>query len=332
MGNRYVNSTITRETKAVSQAGFGTGLLLVDTAKAYKEYSDLPSVAADFTADTVAYKKAAAYFGQVNKPTKLAIHGAVYVPGTDAATELSDTLNALLLAGHDDFYYLMSVFSTKAEIEELDKWTATQDRLYFATTQDQTVVATGDNTFIMISDVVDNHLAEALVGYIAPLEIGSYTVQFKQLGGVKACAFDTTDINAIHAKNFATYIREGGVNIVSAAKSASGEFIDIIQSAHYLNARITESVFQLLVTTPKVPFTNGGIATVGDRVEVPLKDGYNNGIIADENGAPLYNVTYPTRAEISATDRANRLLPDLKWTATIAGAVHDVEIGGTLQI
>lgn len=326
LANRYVNVTITRQTTAVSQAGFGTGLLLVDTEHEFKEYSDLPSVAGDFAASTTAYKKAAAYFGQANKPTKLAIFGKAYVPGTDAATELSDNLNALLLAGHDDFYYLMSVFGTKAEIEELDKWAPANNRVYFATTQDQTVAPTSDNTFIMISDVADNHLAEALVGYIAPLQIGTYTVQFKTLNGVTACQFDTTEINAIHNKNFATYIREGGVNIVSNATAASGEFIDIVQLSHYLQARITESVFQMLVSTPKVPYTNAGIAMVVDRVESPLKTAQNDGAVDN------FAVTAPSLAEIPTNDRANRVLPGVKFTAIPTGAIHEVAIAGTIQL
>lgn len=331
MGNRYVNVTITRQTQPVSQAGFGTGLLLAHTAHAYKEYLDAPAVAADFAEETTVYKKAAAYFGQENKPEKLAIYGIDYAVGTDQPTELTAALNTLVKE-HNDWFYLLSEASTKAEIEELDKWIATQDKMLGVTTTDQNIVVTSENTFVFISDVADNYLAEAVIGYAAPLEIGSYIVQFKTLSGVTPCKFDETEISAIEEKNFNTYLTEGGVNLVHGCKVASGDYIDNIQAAHYIKARMAENVFAILKNTPKVPFTNAGIGLVVSGVEDTLKDAFNNGIIAEEEGAPLFNITYPLRAQVPANDRANRTLPDVKWTATVAGAIQKVNIAGLLQV
>ncbi|TQK41967.1 uncharacterized protein DUF3383 [Brevibacillus sp. AG162] len=340
MGNRYVSVTITRQTKAASQQGFGTPLMLATSkAAAYKEYagdSALSGIGADFGTSSREYKLAEKLLGQQNKPEKLAVYGTKYDGTTGNPEELKTALNTLMLE-HADFYYLVCPEQGDDEIKALSDWVNVYEKLYFASTTNVALPAlNSDNTFIMITPKADTEFpAEALVGYIAPLEIGSYTVQFKSLNGVSPANFGTeqeTIINAIHEKNMATYIREGGVNIVSAARATSGEFIDIIQSAHYLNARMTENVFRLLTTLPKVPFTNGGIALMAAEMEATLKGGYNNGMIAEEEGVPLYTVTAPRREEISKADRANRVLPDMRWQATIAGAIHNVKVAGVIQV
>jgi hypothetical protein len=48
--------------------------------------------------------------------------------------------------------------------------------------------------------------------------------------------------------------------------------------------------------------------------------------------APGWTVTAPDVSEISTTDRGNRLLPDLNFNGTLLGAIHNVEINGTVAI
>jgi hypothetical protein len=95
---------------------------------------------------------------------------------------------------------------------------------------------------------------------------------------------------------------------------------------------MTEAVFRLLATNPKIPYTDAGIAMVVAEVDKVLKQAFKQGIIADENGEPLYTITVPKRADIPANTKAQRILSDIEWTATIAGAVEKVEIKGTLAI
>jgi Protein of unknown function (DUF3383) len=333
MGNRYVKVTVTRETKPVSQAGFGLPLILATSkTQNYKTYSDLSAIAADFAESTEEYKLAAALLGQSPRPDKVAIYGTVYDGATGNPTDLTTALNTLIKT-HNDWYYLVCPEQGDDEILALAEWVKTQDKFYFASTSNKDLDGLNhENVFILVHNEPEKYPAEALVGNIAPREIGSYTVTFKTLNGINPATYDTAEIDAIHEKNFATYIREGGVNIVSAGKTTSGEYVDVVQSTHYIKARMTENVFGLLTRSPKVPFTDAGIAQVVAEVERTLKDAFLNGIIAEEDGVPMFTVTAPTRAEVPPNDRANRHLPDVKWTATIAGAVEDVDIAGVLQI
>jgi hypothetical protein len=47
--------------------------------------------------------------------------------------------------------------------------------------------------------------------------------------------------------------------------------------------------------------------------------------------SPAPVVTVPKAADIAPTDRANRDLKGVEWSATVAGAVHAIEITGTLS-
>lgn len=336
MGNRYVDVTITRQTKAVSEKGFGTPLVL-STSKnlPYKVYTDIEQVANDFATTTEEYKLFSRMFGQNPRPAEIAVFGVQYNGTSGDPAVLVDALNTLIQT-HNDFYYLVSVEQGDDEIAALAEWTSTQEKIYAASTSSETLYAmlSGlyDNVFLLVHDQPRQYPAEGLVAQLAPLPIGSYTWTFKTIQGVSPVSYDATKINDIHANHACTYIREGGVNITSRGVATSGEYIDNVQATHFIKARMTEAVFRLLATNPKIPHTDAGIAMVVAEVDNVLKQAFKQGIIADENGEPLYTITVPKREDIPANTRAQRILPDIEWTAVVAGAIEKVEIRGTLTI
>lgn len=336
MGNRYVTVTITRQTKAVSEKGFGTPLVL-STSKnlPYKVYTDIEQVANDFATTTEEYKLFSRMFGQNPRPAEIAVFGVQYNGTSGDPAVLVDALNTLIQT-HNDFYYLVSVEQGDDEIAALAEWTSTQEKIYAASTSSETLYAmlSGlyDNVFLLVHDQPRQYPAEGLVAQLAPLPIGSYTWTFKTIQGVSPVSYEATKINDIHANHACTYIREGGVNITSHGVATSGEYIDNVQATHFIKARMTEAVFRLLATKPKVPYTDAGIAMVVAEVDSVLKQAFRQGIIAEENGEPLYTITVPKRTDIPANTRAQRILPDIEWTAVVAGAVEKVEIRGILTI
>ncbi|HDR4393016.1 DUF3383 family protein [Bacillus cereus] len=335
MGNRYVNVTITRQTKAVSQKGFGLPLILsTDKKLDYKEYTEIDGIGTDYGTNSATYKLASALLGQTPRPEKIAIYGVAYVAATGNPTDLSTALNELVKK-YNDFFYLHCSLQSDPVITELSKWINTQEKFYFASTVNKNLAKTlnSQNTVIMVHPSPDTYPAAAWVGVCAPQQVGSYTWTFKNLNGIAPANYDLTVINDIEANNASTYITEGGVNITSKGITASGEYIDILQGQYFLKARMTEAVFGLLARLPKVPFTDAGIALVVAEMEKTLKAGVNQGIIArDKDENPLYSIAAPTRAEVSTNDRAQRILPDLEWEAEIAGAIENAKIRGVLKI
>ena len=92
----------------------------------------------------------------------------------------------------------------------------------------------------------------------------------------------------------------------------------------------------MLINNDKVPYTDGGIALIESQVRAALLKGQRRGGIAptefDEDGNKNlgYSISVPKASGISANVKAQRVLRDVKFTARLAGAIHAVEIKGSL--
>ncbi|HFH7446652.1 TPA: DUF3383 family protein, partial [Streptococcus agalactiae] len=201
------------------------------------------------------------------RPEKLAVLGVTYTE-TGIPTDLSSELNELVKK-HNDFFYLHCTNQTDPVVTELSKWINTQEKFYFASTVNKTLAKTlnSQNTVILVHPAPETYPAAAWVGVCAPQQVGSYTWTFKTLNGIAPAEYDVTVIGEIETNNASTYITEGGVNITSKGVTTSGEYIDILQGQYFLKARMTENVFGLLVRTPKIPYTDAGIALIVAEVE-----------------------------------------------------------------
>lgn len=336
--SKFINIEITRQTKVISQKGFGMPLIFTgDKVAAYKEYSGdaaLAEIGADFTTASETYKLAAKVLGQPSKPDKLAVYGVVFEEDVTPPENIPTALNELIVT-NNEWFYLLSTLQSDLSITEIADWMATQEKLYATTTSNKSLANTlnNQNVFVLVHPDPLSYAAQAWVGTCATKPVGSFTWTFKTLQNVVASGYSPSDVTLIETNKGNTYIREGGVDITSNSKVTSGDYIDIIQSIYYLKSRMIENVFGLLVRVDKVPFTNNGIGLVVAEIEKTLKDGFNTGIIAeDANGKPMFTVTAPTREEVSVNDRANRTLPGITWSATVAGAVENADIGGTLLV
>ncbi len=72
----------------------------------------------------------------------------------------------------------------------------------------------------------------------------------------------------------------GGQTVSYPGKVTSGEFIDIIISRDYIEARIVEELQRLLIVTPKIPYTLEGFTQVESLIRSVLRQAGINGIIA----------------------------------------------------
>ena len=108
---------------------------------------------------------------------------------------------------------------------------------------------------------------------------------------------------------------------------SGNEFIDTIRFRDWLQIRMQERLAALLTGTDKVPYTDDGIARIEGQVRAQLQDG------VDVGGLSLpFVVTVPKAASANPTDRANRILRNVKFTAPLAGAIQKIFIVGTLTV
>lgn len=330
------------KTAPVAQAGFGL-ILIFDPTKD-SDYQEVTKTAeiSDFVAGDLTYEMANKVLSQTPTVEKLALYGV------DVATKgstITDELNQLAV-DRDDFYWLLVASRIDAEIAEAASWAGGNKRVFVGQPDISIDVETELPTFMANFNTARNliyvhdggllaeeqYLDAGVAGKLAPLTVGSWTGKFQTIAGVANTRFLAGDISAIHDENANTYQKKMGILQTSEGVASDGTFFDIQVCKDWLEARITENISQLLYAgSGKIPYDDSGIAQVVNRLKQVLQQAFEQGIIAgDEKGNPLYSVSYPLRKDIPVNDRANRKLINVEFEATIAGAIHNVDITGTL--
>lgn len=167
-------------------------------------------------------------------------------------------------------------------------------------------------------------------------EAGSETWAYKTLNGIEAEPYTQTEINALKELNLNCYVHCAGKNITLDGRSVSGEWIDVIRFRDWLQNDMQKGIYNLFIMNPKVPFTSKGITLIQNQMIASLKKGQTQGGIAeteydaDGNEIVGFTTTVPTAASVSDADKAARTLKGCKFTARLAGAIHLVEVNGTL--
>ena len=186
-----------------------------------------------------------------------------------------------------------------------------------------------DRTVMLYSADLASFPDAAWAGKMLPTDPGSQTWKFKTLAGITADDLTATQEGSVEAKNGNLYTVVAGISMTSEGIVASGEFADIIRGTDWIQARIAENVFAALINGPKVPYTNAGVDIVKARVSQILQQAVFRNILRAD---PAPEVTAPLVADIALADRSARLLPDVEFTGQFAGAIHKVQIQGTISV
>ena len=279
-------------------------------------------------------------------PYTLKLTGAITV-----ALSTTQTFTDAVTAVNEDgaFYGLSSYSHVAATITELSVWANANKKIYGYSTADAATKLTtvtdtmatlqassydrsfglfGGNAGVDEADATE-YPESAWMGNRFPTPPGSSTWMFKTLNGITVDKMSTIESTNIRDKNGNTYETIGGVNITREGKMASGEYIDVIRGVDWLESRMEERIYGRLVNLEKIPYTNAGIAIIENEIRAQLQEGIAAGVLDGERG---YTVTVPRISEISANDRANRILPDIKFEAFLAGAIHRTTINGSVSI
>jgi hypothetical protein len=171
--------------------------------------------------------------------------------------------------------------------------------------------------------------AAAWMGRVLPLEPGSETWKFKTLAGLDPTSLTTTQRTNLVNRSANFYQTVAGVAITQEGTTSDGDFIDVQRFIDWLEDDMSKAVFEALAGADKVPYTDAGVAIIEAEVRGSLRRGINRGGLA-EDPAPV--VTVPLVADVATADKALRLLPDVKFSATLAGAVHKVTITGVVSV
>lgn len=349
---QIVQVTISRETQNISRAGFGTPLIVdvFDTPALTNNVTRCASLsevtAAGFASTTEVYKAAAKLFSQNPAPSVVVIG---QIPASYSA--LGDAMDDILV-GDSDFYGIIPVgatINTIAEQTAMAAWVEANKRICILLSEDDDILDSGSTADIAAAlqaaayerTAVIYHAKESIggtpttiyanaawVGNCFPFEPGSQTWAYKTLTGVAADGLLTPDINAALGKGANVYTRISGVNLTRNGTMASGEYIDVIRGMDWVEARLQEEVFTLLVNRRKVPYSDEGIALVEGAVRSVLDQATRKGILQKDS----VTVTAPRYSEIPQGDKLSRNLPDIKFTALLEGAIHTTQINGIVTV
>jgi len=184
----------------------------------------------------------------------------------------------------------------------------------------------------------------SLMGQQLPKDIGSTNWSYKELAGIAegaavdipatvltqaqidvALAFNCNVYTETLAADFVYFGTMGGGRNVDK----EGEYIDIVRNIDFLQARVEEGLLSLLLEKDIIPYTNGGITIVDNRLKSRLDQyGVKQGILV-EGSVVTY---FPKRSETTQANRDDRLLPSGTFTAELSGGINTVVVRGTVSI
>lgn len=184
-------------------------------------------------------------------------------------------------------------------------------------------------TALLYSGDQANGPEAAWAGRVLPLDAGSETWKFKDLVGIVADKITDTQLNNLKLNNVNNYRTFAGFSMTSEGVVAMGEFIDVIRFIDQVQAWLEEEIFTALISVPKIPYTDNGVATIENIVRMVLQRGIGRGGFRAD---PAPSVSVPKVADIAIGDRSSRTLPDVTFDAQLAGAIHFVNVLGTVSV
>lgn len=239
----------------------------------------------------------------------------------------------------DSDYYALYLAdpNSEARITALAAYIETQEKIFGATTHDyicldststddamyNTNAASYNRTYVIFSGYQERKAAATWGGSRLPFNPGSQTWAYKELPSVEVDDNLTSAfMSAMRVKKGNYYVPVQGVNLTFEGRMASGEWIDIIRGRDHFVQGCRERILQLLATVQKIPFTDAGIAQVVAQLRAQVAQSTAFGYLDPEREA-VYN--FPEAANVSAANKANRILPDISVEVYLAGAIHIID-------
>lgn len=348
-----VNVQINLSEPIVGRASFGHILILgeppldenadVEPVSVYASISEMEDdgwVTIGDDADPVGVAARVA-FSQSPRPTRL------YVAVRQSSEGWAVTLNRALMT--EGWYVIVPAGIGEAQFDTLAQWTEAQNKLFVYTYTGNTDPVTapyyrtagyyGKVTSDQESSevpAVNQYVGCAAAAKCLSFTPGSETWSFKSLSVVTPSKLTTTEIAGLEDTNVNYYETVAGSNMTRLGKVKAGEWIDVIRFRDWLQDDMQLRVANVLVQNPKIPYTNDGITLVQNAMIASLKAGQaNGGIVPDEwdaNGNLIagFSTDVPDASEITAAQKRSRILSDCKFSANLAGAIHAVNIFGSL--
>jgi len=295
------------------------------------------TAAATATLVTLTASTAGAVMRIADPTTNLALADTTPLSATTPATDL-----ARIRAADGDWYALLLGVPGKLAIANVAAWAESQRCIYFASSADSDVPASGSTDIATTLSGLGYHrtglwfhpnsadyLDAAIAGAMLPKLPGPITFANKGLAGVERQNYAGSDRVNLKAKKANYYVDMKGLGFTLYGWASSGRFIDVMVAVDWFDVGIEDRILLLLHNNDVVPYTDKGIETVRAQVVGQIQEGIGLGII---DGDQAWSVTAPKVATINPNDKASRILPDIRYSYTLSGAIHSVKIIGVVKV
>ncbi len=240
-----------------------------------------------------------------------------------------------------DFFGFVIDGTGGAEIAAAAAWADANARIFIGCTSDSDVVTAGSADVASVVKAATRHFAAvffsrnagsspeaALMSRQFSRDPGTSSWHLKPITGTIADNLTAGELGVARGKNAITFVNLKGLSRSLDGKAGSGRYLDITHGVEWLKARMGERVFGSMANAEKLDYTDeDGIARIEAEVRAQLSEAENKKFIA-----PGWTVTVPKAANVSAADKANRELKNVKFFAVLAGAIHKVVLDGTVTV
>jgi Protein of unknown function (DUF3383) len=187
---------------------------------------------------------------------------------------------------------------------------------------------TSRRLFYIHKEKENEYPAAAWLGKMLPASPGSTSWAFKELDYVTKSKLTTDMTTKLKRADINRHIFINDKGVTLDGKVSSNEYIDIVHGIDWLHVRIQERIFRLLMINGKIPYTAKGVDLIRSELLSQLNEAVNRGLLAAD---PEPRVSIPDINGIPLDKKENRILPDVKFSARLAGAIHEIEINGTVS-
>lgn len=325
----------------VANAGSGVVSSFPQTALGYERYMEITSadnlLELGFLSTDKEYIQATKIFRQTPRPKTVAVY--LLTAWANAAAEIA----ALRNTGKDAWFKTIATTHSKSEICALGDYLASIEKMYFACTDDLTILV-GRNSiweYITLHKNPDSFPEAAWVGNTAPRRVGSYNYAYLPLDGVENSGYTDSQTSSIFSDKGNLIVDFGKAQVPFPGVSTGNVFADVVENRVWLKARLRENITSLFLNSDVVPYSIQGLQMVESRMRQVFVQAGVQGMIAlveteadkarSDLGDYQYKINLPeTIDEIPTNDRNNRILPNITFSCRLRGAINEVDIDGEL--
>jgi hypothetical protein len=273
-----------------------------------------------------------------------AISGNMRLADTTAVPSVLPSADLTAIRSYDgDWYGLDLVTPGKQAQLDAAAWAESEVVLYLAQTGDYEVSSPGSTTDVASTAMASGYnrsswwyhqpvgepLAAGLLGVMLPKLPGPATWANKEIATITKVPYDATTRGTVKAKSANYYTNMKGNGWTLYGWAASGRFLDITVAIDWFTIGVQTRVILLLGSNDVVPYTTAGIELVRTQILAQIQEGVAQGLI---DGEQDYSVTAPVLGAIDPNLKRQRILPDMKYSYCLSGAIHHVRINGTVQV